>query len=275
MTRLLAIADLHLARDVTKRALEEVPDHPNDWLIVAGDVAERFADIEWAFGLLAERFAKVIWVPGNHELWFHPKLDEPRGVARYETLVELARSHGITTPEDPFLLWPHAGETLVIAPLFLLYDYSFRPANVEREEVVAWAREWRNVSGDETRLSPKPFSSVDDWCAARLASSEARLSEEVPSDARTILINHWPLRQGLIRIPRAPRFLPWCGTVETHDWHKRFRARTVVSGHLHTRRTDIVGGTVFEEVSLGYPRQWQQSRGIQSYFREIIAPENV
>ena len=46
-----------------------VPSSPGDWLIVAGDVAERVDDIRWSLDLLRRRFAKVIWVPGNHELW--------------------------------------------------------------------------------------------------------------------------------------------------------------------------------------------------------------
>jgi hypothetical protein len=44
----------------------------------------------------------------------------------------------------------------------------------------------------------------------------------------------------------------------------------VVTGHLHTRRTDIVDGTRFEEVSLGYPRQWDHSRGCVGYLRTVL-----
>ena len=45
------------------------PTTKDDWLIVAGDVAEDFSQVERSLALLAARFAKVIWVPGNHELW--------------------------------------------------------------------------------------------------------------------------------------------------------------------------------------------------------------
>jgi len=91
----------------------------------------------------------------------------------------------------------------------------------------------------------------------------------LPEGARTVLINHWPLREDLIWIPRVPRFVPWCGTRATHDWHQRFRAIHVVTGHLHTRRTDVIDDTRLHEVSLGYPRQWDQSRGIADYLRDV------
>jgi len=42
-----------------------------------------------------------------------------------------------------------------------------------------------------------------------------------------------------------------------------------VSGHLHVRRTDWRDGTRFEEVSLGYARQWHAARGLAAYLRDV------
>ena len=272
--QLLAISDLHLSHPVNRAALLDIPDHGDDWLIIAGDVGERLDHQELAFQELGRRFAKLIWVPGNHDLWTVPRGGETplRGDARYQALVELARAYGAVTPEDPFLEWPRAGpdgSRILIVPLFLLYDYSFRPAEIERAKVRRWAREQGAVCSDEVWLHPDPFPSRQAWCWARCQEAERRLAT-LPKDCRTILVNHWPMRADLIRIPRIPRFTPWCGTVLTDDWHRRFQAVAVVTGHLHTRRTDVVDECRFEEVSLGYPRQWQWDGGIDSYFRVIL-----
>lgn len=72
---------------------------------------------------------------------------------------------------------------------------------------------------------------------------------------RATPINHFPLRQSHAVLPRIPRFVLWCGTRRTDDWHVRFRARAVIYGHLHIPRTHEEAGVVFQEVSLGYPRQ--------------------
>ncbi|MEM8813686.1 MAG: metallophosphoesterase [Pseudomonadota bacterium] len=273
--RLFAISDLHLDSPSNFEAFAALPAFPEDWIIVAGDLASRFDRLEAGFAHLSDRFAQVIWVPGNHDLWTSParKETEPGGVARYERVINLARQYGVLTPEDPYRVWPHPapdGRTILLAPLFLLYDYSFRPDHIALDDVVDWAREFRNVCADETYLQPDPFKSRVDWCHDRLRQTEARLSPLVGEDVATILINHWPLRADLVRIPRIPRFTPWCGTVLTHDWHSRFKATCVVTGHLHTRRTDRIGGTRFEEVSLGYPIQWKSERGIADYFRRIL-----
>jgi hypothetical protein len=85
-----------------------------------------------------------------------------------------------------------------------------------------------------------------------------------------VLVGHWPLRRDLVRLGRVPRYAPWCGTRLTEDWHVRFGAAVVVSGHLHARATDVRDGVRFEEVSVGYPRDWDATRGLASYLRRIL-----
>lgn len=265
--RLLAISDLHLSRAENMQALAELPAFPHDWLVVAGDVAESPERIRDGLALLRDRFAKVIWVPGNHDLWTVPG-PGGRGAEKYARLVGLARSLGVVTPEDPYPVWTGAGEPCVIAPMHLLYDYSFRPDYVPAAGVIAWARAERSVCGDELMLDPAPFASRADWCRARCRDAEARLAA-LGRDVPKIIVNHYPLRHDLVHLPRVPRFAPWCGTVLTEDWHVRFNARVAVSGHLHLRRTDWRDGTRFEEVSLGYPGQWDARRGMAAYLRPV------
>lgn len=274
--RLLAISDLHLSHESNLDALETLRNHGEDWLIVAGDIAEKIECYEVALKILTEKFAQVIWVPGNHELWTVPRPDQIalRGLERYRLLIDLARLHGVITPEDDYIEWPQSdigleGQKYIIAPLFLLYDYSFRPDFVSRDELRKWVREVHAECSDELRLHSEPFSSREAWCLARCRETKERL-KLIPKEYKTILINHWPLRFDLINLPRLPRFGPWCGTVLTKDWHKDFNAAVVVTGHLHTRRTDYIDGCRFEEVSLGYKGQWDVHRGLEYYLRQIL-----
>jgi 3',5'-cyclic AMP phosphodiesterase CpdA len=266
--RLYAISDLHLGHRENREALARLSSHRDDWLIVGGDVGESLEHLEIALEAATSKFARAIWVPGNHELWTQGE-GEPRGVAKYEALVALCRSYGVLTPEDPYVVWEGEGGKALLAPLFLLYDYSFRPAHVSREAAVAWAAESGVVCADERFLHPDPYESIDAWCAARCDESERRLERERGS-LPVVLINHFPLREDLVRLWRIPRFSLWCGTKRTENWHVKFRAKVVVSGHLHVRSTDWIDGVRFEEVSLGYPRHWDNGTPIDSYLREIL-----
>jgi hypothetical protein len=73
-----------------------------------------------------------------------------------------------------------------------------------------------------------------------------------------ILLNHYPLLREPTRIMRYPQFAQWCGTELTADWHIRFGASAVVYGHLHIPRVTWHDGVRFEEVSVGYPREWER-----------------
>jgi len=272
--KLLAISDLHLGHEANRLALAGVSDHHDDWLIVAGDVGETFAHVELAWRTLRPRFGRIFWTPGNHELWTsaHDEGERSRGAARYEALVALCRAHGVVTPEDPFETWPGDGQT-VIAPIFTLYDYSFRPDDVTEAEAVAWARESGVLCSDERLLAPDPFPSRAAWCHDRVRITRARL-DAIPPDRPTVLASHFPLRYDLARPPRIPRFSIWCGTRLTEDWGARYRARVLVSGHLHLRSTLTRDGIRCEEVSLGYPREWSRHRSFDSFLREILPSSN-
>ena len=254
---MLAVSDLHVTFPANREFVARLrPDSPADWLLVAGDVAEKVADIEWALRTLKSRFATVVWVPGNHELWTL-KSDQVqlRGEARYRHLVAVCRRLGVLTPEDPFPVWPGADGPVVVVPLFVLYDYSFRPAGATtKKEGLALAYESGIVCSDEAVLYPDPYPSRDAWCHARVEWTERRLARLRPG-TRTVLVSHFPLTREPTRVLRYPEFAQWCGTERTAQWHQRYGAQVVVYGHLHIPGTAVQDGVRFEEVSLGYPEE--------------------
>jgi 3',5'-cyclic AMP phosphodiesterase CpdA len=273
----MAVSDLHASFPANREIVAALrPDSPQDWLLVAGDTSEKLGEIRWALATLSERYAKVIWVPGNHDLWT-PKSDQVqlRGAERYERLVGICRDLGVLTPEDPYPVWDGPGGPVTIAPLFLLYDYSFLPAGAATsEEALTMAYDTGIVCTDEMLLYPDPYPSREAWCAARVAQTRDRLDALDPA-ARTILVNHFPLVRAPTDVLRYPVFAQWCGTTATADWHVRYRAACVVYGHLHIPRTTWYDGVRFEEVSYGYPREWSRRGPAPGPPRQIWpAPEH-
>ncbi len=273
--QLLAISDLHIGYEENRALVEKMrPETDDDWLVVAGDVAETVADIRWALQTLSGRFSKVIWAPGNHELWTHPRdAVTLRGVPRYEYLIALCRELGVTTPEDPYPVWDGAGGPVVVAPLFLLYDYTFLPKGcATKEQGLQYAQGTGIVCNDEYLLHPDPYPTREAWCRARVAETESRLAA-LPAELPTVLINHYPLDRHPMEILWHPEFAMWCGTELTADWHRRFRVETMVYGHLHIPRTTWHDGVRFEEVSVGYPREWRKRPEPPGRLRRILPRE--
>jgi 3',5'-cyclic AMP phosphodiesterase CpdA len=268
--KLYAISDLHLSSIENRQALEALPDYLDDWLILAGDIGETEKHLRFALETLTKKFAQLLWVPGNHDLWADmTQPQSPRGEARYMMLVSLCRHYGVLTPEDPYVRWPGEGSYL-LAPLFLLYDYSFRPADISLEGALDWATQAGCVFSDEIVLDPTPYPSRIAWCQARCQLTEQRLAEVSTPETPFILINHFPLQEYPLGFTRLRPISLWSGTRTTEHWHTRFAASVAIYGHLHMRATYYRDGVRFEEVSLGYPRDWQQGKGIQHYLREIL-----
>jgi 3',5'-cyclic AMP phosphodiesterase CpdA len=270
--RLLALSDLHVAFPENRKIVDGLhPENDDDWLLLAGDIGELSPDIEWALRTLGERFAAVVWVPGNHDRWTHR--DDPlqlRGEQRYLFLVDLCGSLGILTPEDPYPVWRGPGGPVTIVPLFLLYDYSFRPDGaLTKEQGLARAYETGVVCSDEALLHPDPYPSRDAWCRARVQVTMSRLADRDPA-LPVVFVNHYPLVREPTRVLRYPQFAQWCGTTLTADWHVRYNAAAVVYGHLHIPRVTWHDGVRFEEVSIGYPREWQRRAGRPGVPRQIL-----
>jgi hypothetical protein len=195
-----------------------------------------------------------------------------RGEAKYDRLVARCHAIDVLTPEDPYPIWTGEGGPHLIAPLFVLYDYSFADDGVSPARAIEAADRAGIMCADEALLHPDPWASREAWCAHRCALSEARLdAARDEHDIPFVLVNHYPLRRELARLPLIPPFKIWCGTRRTEEWAARYRASVVVSGHLHIRSTRVIEGTRFEEVSLGYPhRQWDTRRGVDSYLRPVF-----
>jgi 3',5'-cyclic AMP phosphodiesterase CpdA len=270
--RLLAASDLHVGHEENRRLVEQMrPGSPGDWLLVAGDVGEIAGDVEWALRLLAGRFEQVVWVPGNHELWTTNKDPvQVRGQKRYEYLVDMCRGLGVATPEDPYLRWDGEGGPVTIAPLFVLYDYSWRPRGLAtREAALKAAYEAGVVCTDEFLLDPYPYDDRAAWCRDRAVLTEKRLAECDP-EVPLVLVNHFPLVRTPTDVMRYPEFVQWCGTDLTADWHTRFRTAAVVYGHLHIPRATVYDGVPFLEVSLGYPREWKKREAAPVLLKEVF-----
>ncbi|KUJ19621.1 Metallo-dependent phosphatase [Mollisia scopiformis] len=274
--KLYAIADIHIAFPANREAWSKLTRHPGDGLVLCGDIGETIEHLQLAFSTATRCFDTVWWCPGNHELYTLPTGSSVRGEHKYEQCVDVARQYGVFTPEDDFIVWEGQGGPAIIAPIFTLYDYSFRPDEVTLENAVPWAREKDTEATDEFLLHPDPYPTRQDWCKILVQKFEAKLEAAKAQHPLLpfIIANHWPLRKDLVHLKYIPRFILWCGTTLTDNWHERFNAKVVISGHLHIRRTDWKGGCRFEEVSLGYPRHWKDcadmDMGVNEILREIL-----
>ncbi|KAH8195404.1 hypothetical protein TruAng_010436 [Truncatella angustata] len=177
MGKLYAIGDIHLGHAFNKAAWGRLSPHPEDGLILCGDVGETAAQLEIAFDGATRKFKDVWWCPGNHELYTLVMQTSLRGEEKYAECVEIARMYGVKTPEDDFAVWESDGNSAIVAPIFTLYDYSFRPDDMDKDQALEWAKEADTVATDEFVLHPDPYPTREDWCNALVEKTERKLEE--------------------------------------------------------------------------------------------------
>ena len=107
--RLLAVSDLHIGYPENRAYADSLaPGDPDDWLIVAGDVGEAFADVGFVLASLASRFATGDLDAGQ------PRAVDAAVATRWRCAaspgtrrcVKVCRRFGVLTPEDEFPVWP-------------------------------------------------------------------------------------------------------------------------------------------------------------------------
>lgn len=275
--KLFATSDLHLDQRDNFLAFQSSLTSPastiNDCLILAGDICETEEQLEQILTVLRPRYRELIWTPGNHELWVRPSQQKTNegAEAKYLRMVEICRSFSVRTPDDEFLTLEHEGKLMVIAPLFLLYDYSFRPEGIPENRAVEWAMESNVLCSDEVLIKTHGYSGIAQWCRERVSYSQQRIESllQKHKDMRLILVNHFPLCEQSFHLRSIPRFSIWCGTRLTEDWHRRYPVSKVIYGHLHLPGQQQIDQVDFFEVSLGYPGQWDSSRSMLDFFVPI------
>jgi hypothetical protein len=183
--------------------------------------------------------------------------------------VSICHEYGGYTPEDEYPIYRDTDKEYCLVPTFTLYDYSFKPDNIEKGKEIEWAAESGVICVDEDLLIPYPYKSGSEWCYSRCVYTENRLMS-VGGDVPLIVINHYPLLKKLGRIYTFPRFSIWCGTILTEKWLDQFNIEVVIYGQLHIRSSKNIDGIRHEEVSFGYPQDWDKSKGLDLYLRKII-----
>ena len=181
----------------------------------------------------------------------------------------MCRRFGVLTPEDEFPVWPGAGGPVTVAPLFMLYDYSFLPDGADSKESALGRGARRPGWSAPTSAGCTPTRTRRSRVVpARVAATERLASPGAPGPV--VLVSHWPLLRPPDAALRHPEFAPWCGTTADRGLAPASRGRRRVYGHLHIPRTTRHDGVRFEEVSVGYPREWQRRGGIPPAPRVIL-----
>jgi len=237
-----------------------------DIFVVAGDVADRAADVAWTLRELAEVTGLKLYLPGNHDLFVEADFWQPDGASsrdKYERILpQVAASAGF----GYLGLEPARAGALAIVGVTGWYDFSLRDPAIDVAVGLDSYRagEWRGTrafdrghvfwprANGPRAPGDHPASAAGDWagdeeiCAAMLGRLDAQL--ETVRDARAVVavIHVLPFAELVVRgaFGDTPFFDAYLGSSRLGERLQREGSlRAVISGHLH-RDADLLRGGI-------------------------------
>lgn len=238
--RIFALSDIHTDHEHNRRWVDGLSssDYRNDVLILAGDVSDSLAKLEWTLSAFASRFAAVLYVPGNHDLWVLRDREIATSLHKYAKVCEVVRQAGGTLES-----FHRAG--LSVVPLLGWYDYSFGEPGAQLR--AAWmdfhACRWPEslpetaIAAHFTALNPLP---------------------QLPPGDTVITFSHFLPRIDVMPhyIPADKRMLyPVLGSSLLETQLRAIGPTMHVYGHSHVNRRVTLEGITYINNAFGYPQE--------------------
>lgn len=240
MMRLFALSDLHVDFEANARWVSALSrsDYRQDVLILAGDLTDSLAQLQWCLEQLAQRFRKVFFVPGNHDLWVARDAASVTSLDKFATVMRAAEDSGA-------MLHAEVVDGVAIVPLLGWYDGSFgAPGRALRDawtdfHACRWPAGWTEAD-------------VTDYFLSRNV-----LPERLGGDL-TLSFSHFLPRIDVMPayIPPGKRMLyPVLGSTRIEQLVRAIGSDIHVYGHSHVNRDVHLDGVRYVNNAFGYPHE--------------------
>jgi predicted phosphodiesterase len=238
--RIFAVSDIHIDYDVNARWLSGISnaDHQDDLLILAGDVTDNRALLEWALVTLARRFRKVLFVPGNHDLWVIREDRKKHSLQKFEEIRDIVEASGAS-------MQPYRDRGVSLIPLLAWYDYSFGQPTHELRTM------WMDYVACRW-----PAGYGEDEVAAHFASLND--GQRFSDAGKVITYSHFLPRIDVMpgfMPPASQTLFPILGTTRLDRQLRALNASVHVYGHSHINRNVEIDGVTYINNAFGYPNE--------------------
>lgn len=237
--RVFAISDLHVDYELNREWIGQLStsDHREDVLILAGDISDSLARLEWCLDRLARRFRRVLFVPGNHDLWVLRDAPGTDSLEKFHQVCMLAQQCGA-------VMSPYRAGDVAIVPLLGWYDYSFGAPD-ERLRAA-----WMDYHACRWPTGYGPAEVTDLFLA--------RNPVAIADAATVITFSHFLPRNDLAppRLASARKALdPVMGASKLDAQLRRLGASTHVYGHSHLNGRVTIDGVCYVNNAFGTPQE--------------------
>lgn len=219
-----------------------------DLLLIGGDISNNSATTLKTLRYIRERLSiPCLFVPGNHDLW---NIHNPERTA-WDSYRELQAFEG-NLANGAYMI----NEEWAVVGDIGWYDYSFGADRYTKEEFDRMSLGDRTWQDSLFALWDWPTTEVCDYFVQKL---DKQLSEL--RDKKVIVMTH-VLPHRYFTVPYAPEvwgyFNAFLGSEQYGKLIESYASsvKLAVCGHVHYRKRQTFGGTLYVCSCLGYTREW-------------------
>jgi len=232
--KLYAISDIHTDFIDNWNLINQIGNHNNDALIVAGDIADSLDILNKTFDVLQNKFKYVFYIPGNHELWIRNYKND--SLHKLDTIINICRSRGVITQ-------PYKLKNNWIIPLFSWYNC---PIPLNKNNII---QEWADY-----HLCKWPLVDID------LAEYFGSLNEQYLKtyENNVISFSHFLPTVKLLPDPKYLKFkrLPEVSiSTVLAEQIQLIGSKIHIFGHSHINRDVLIDDVRYIQNALLYPRE--------------------
>lgn len=219
-----------------------------DLLLIGGDISNNSATTLKTLRYIRERLSiPCLFVPGNHDLW---NIHDPERTA-WDSYRELQAFEG-NLANGAYMI----NEKWAVVGDIGWYDYSFGADSYTKEEFDRMSLGERTWQDSLFALWDRPTTEVCDYFVQKLDKQLNALR-----DKKVIVMTH-VLPHRYFTVPYAPEvwgyFNAFLGSEQYGKLIESYASsvKLAVCGHVHYRKRQTFGSTLYVCSCLGYTREW-------------------
>mmetsp|Transcript_109615 Transcript_109615/g.353845 ORF Transcript_109615/g.353845 Transcript_109615/m.353845 type:complete len:598 (-) Transcript_109615:135-1928(-) len=271
------ISDTHCETKSNVEWLQDLPEHPDDTIIVAGDIAVDLVQIEKALCLFQQKYKHVFYCFGNHECWTSKQQCLADGhsdsLGKVGSLRKLCKRLGVRTEAAlvdgvwvvPVFGWYHNSfdtEPPLAAPPGMKLKMDPRDAEDISTDYITC--KWGDLANGSEELAERLDAENEAWGSWPLPEQLLRDAEQPPGERQRPILSfsHFLPRLELHpekRFLQQPGFLQLAGSSWIRRRVEELRPDLHVFGHTHFCWDMCLDGTRYRAWPLGMPdeRHWR------------------
>lgn len=249
-----ALSDLHTDFPKNLELLRSLPAHPEDAIILAGDITHDLMVFRQTLDIFKSKFRHVFFCPGNHDLWVHRGDGCKNSIQKLDMILALCDKLGVHT--KPVIV----GDRVLVVPLLSWYEPGFDADPDVQDESILRVEE---TMSDFLLCTWPPGLSASD---ASLAEHFDTLNGELPDtqDCKAVIsFSHFLPRPELLPEKRYlfyPNLPKAAGSRTLGARVQRLRPHCHIFGHTHYGWDAKVGDVRYLQAPVAYPRE-RDTRG--------------